>query len=65
MQSRRVSTASVQMCSRLDLGARKLSGAVDLVAEAGATYYYRVVVSELPKMSLSLRVEPCNKQKAF
>jgi hypothetical protein len=38
--------------------AQKLSGAVDLVAEAGVTYYYRVVVSQLPKMPLSLRVEP-------
>jgi len=36
---------------------KQLSGAVDLVAEAGVTYYYRVVVSELPKMPLSLRVE--------
>jgi hypothetical protein len=38
--------------------AQKLSGAVDLVAEAGVTYYYRVVVSQLPKMPLSLHVEP-------
>ncbi len=35
----------------------KLSGAADLVAEPGVTYYYRVVVSELPNMPQSLRLE--------
>jgi hypothetical protein len=39
-------------------GAQKLSGDVELVAEAGVTYYYRGWVGQLPNIPLSLRVEP-------
>jgi hypothetical protein len=39
-------------------GTQKLSAAVDLVAEAGKTYYYRVVLRDLPKEPLQLRFLP-------
>lgn len=50
-----------RICSDLQSSAPrapKLSSAIDLVAEPGVSYYYRIVLSELRDRPLAFRLEP-------